>query len=48
LKSKKRSQNYQSEEDKWKGVYAILFPDVREADMPDPCEFNALSVSFYF
>ncbi|KAF1844455.1 uncharacterized protein K460DRAFT_397545 [Cucurbitaria berberidis CBS 394.84] len=34
LKSKKRSQQYQSEEDKWKGVYRILFPDDIEADIP--------------
>jgi hypothetical protein len=38
LKSKKRSQVYQSEEDKWKGVYRILFPDDGEGDMPAPCK----------
>lgn len=38
LKSKKRSLVYQSEEDKWKGVYRILFPDDSEADMPSPCK----------
>lgn len=38
LKSKKRSLVYQSEEDKWKGVYRILFPDDDEADMPSPCK----------
>jgi hypothetical protein len=37
LKSKKRSQVYQSEEDKWKSAYRILFPDDNEADMPGPC-----------
>ncbi|CAI6336622.1 unnamed protein product [Periconia digitata] len=36
LKSKKRSLVYQSEEDKWNGVYKILFPDDNEADMPSP------------
>lgn len=38
LKSKKRSIVYQSEEDKWKGVYLILFPDDAESDMPSPCK----------
>lgn len=38
LKSKKRSLVYQSEEDKWKGVYTILFPDDNEADVPSPCK----------
>ena len=37
LKSKKRSLVYMSEEDKWKGVYRVLFPDDNEADMPSPC-----------
>lgn len=36
LKSKKRSQVFQSEEDKWKGVYRILFPDDDDANMPSP------------
>jgi hypothetical protein len=36
LKSKKRSQTYQTEEEKWKGVYHILFPDDGEADIPTP------------
>jgi hypothetical protein len=38
LKSKKRSLVYQSEEDKWKGVYRILFPDDVEEAMPSPCK----------
>ncbi|KAL5403563.1 hypothetical protein PMIN04_012802 [Paraphaeosphaeria minitans] len=38
LKSKKRSLVYQSEEDKWKGVYRILFPDDNDVDMPSPCK----------
>ena len=37
LKSKKRALVYQSEEDKWKGVYRILFPDDNDTDMPSPC-----------
>ncbi|KAF1952234.1 hypothetical protein CC80DRAFT_423089, partial [Byssothecium circinans] len=36
LKSKKRSLVYMSEEDKWKVVYRILFPDDNESDMPSP------------
>ncbi|KAH7389987.1 hypothetical protein BKA66DRAFT_460242 [Pyrenochaeta sp. MPI-SDFR-AT-0127] len=36
LKSKKRSQTYQSEEEKWKGVYKILFPDDEAEQMPSP------------
>jgi len=36
LKSKKKSQVYQTEEEKWKSVYRILFPDDGEADIPTP------------
>ena len=36
LKSKKKSQVYQTEEEKWKCVYRILFPDDGEADIPTP------------
>jgi hypothetical protein len=36
LKSKKKSQTYQTEEEKWKSVYRILFPDDGEADIPTP------------
>ncbi|KAF2828194.1 hypothetical protein CC86DRAFT_242906, partial [Ophiobolus disseminans] len=36
LKSKKKSQVHQTEEEKWKGVYRILFPDDGEADIPTP------------
>ncbi|PSN74263.1 hypothetical protein BS50DRAFT_11989 [Corynespora cassiicola Philippines] len=36
LKSKKRSLVFQSEEEKWKIVYRILFPDDNETDMPCP------------
>lgn len=43
LKSKKRSQAYQSEEDKWKSVYRILFPDDNEDTMPSPCMFPLYS-----
>jgi hypothetical protein len=36
LKSKKKSQIYQTEDEKWKSVYRILFPDDAEADIPTP------------
>lgn len=36
LKSKKKSQVHQTEEEKWKGVYRILFPDDGEEDIPTP------------
>jgi hypothetical protein len=36
LKSKKKSQTYQSEEEKWKSVYRVLFQDDGEADIPTP------------
>ncbi|KAH8728118.1 hypothetical protein GQ44DRAFT_702646 [Phaeosphaeriaceae sp. PMI808] len=36
LKSKKKSQAYQTEEEKWKGVYRILFPDDSEDQIPTP------------
>lgn len=38
LKSKKRNAGVQTEEEKWKGVYRILFPDDAEEDMPSPCK----------
>lgn len=34
LKSRPRG----SEEDKWRGMYRILFSDDRDEDMPSPCE----------
>ncbi|KAF2469800.1 uncharacterized protein BDR25DRAFT_227736, partial [Lindgomyces ingoldianus] len=36
LKSKKRNLGFLTEEDKWKGVYRILFPDDNEENMPSP------------
>ncbi|KAF2028881.1 hypothetical protein EK21DRAFT_113413 [Setomelanomma holmii] len=36
LKSKKKSQNYMTEDEKWKVVYRILFPDDAETDIPTP------------
>jgi hypothetical protein len=32
---------YQSEEDKWKGVYRILFPDDNDDSMPSPCKCSS-------
>jgi hypothetical protein len=46
LKSKKRSLVHQSEEEKWKGVYRVLFPDDNDAEMPSPyIEYQASSSS---
>jgi hypothetical protein len=46
LKSKKRSLGSQTEEDKWKSVYRILFPDDADDDMPSPyCEYITRSKS---
>jgi hypothetical protein len=39
LRSRKRRQTHQSEEDKWKGVYRILFPDDGKETMPAPYRF---------
>ncbi|KAH7109639.1 hypothetical protein B0J11DRAFT_401388, partial [Dendryphion nanum] len=36
LKSKKRGQKAQNEEEKWKSVFAILFPDDNPESMPSP------------
>lgn len=36
LRCRKRTSNT-SEEEKWKRVYRICFPDVAEADIPSPC-----------
>jgi hypothetical protein len=37
LKDKGRMHKAQSEEDKWKIVYLILFPDTAMDEMPFPC-----------
>jgi hypothetical protein len=42
LKSRKRSCPEQSEEDKWREVFRILFPDDEPSIMPSPCEFMTL------
>jgi hypothetical protein len=36
LKSKKKSQVYQTEDEKWKSVYRILFPEDSDTDIPTP------------
>src|SRR2546421_11452454 len=39
LKDKKRSRNFRSEEEKWKDVWRILFPDYPDSAIPvPPCE----------
>jgi hypothetical protein len=37
LRQKKRKKG-QSEVEKWKDIYRILFPDVPENQIPSPCE----------
>ncbi|OCK79198.1 hypothetical protein K432DRAFT_355440 [Lepidopterella palustris CBS 459.81] len=39
LKSRKRRQPDRSEEDRWRHVYRILFPDDIPSAMPSPCKF---------
>jgi hypothetical protein len=34
---RKRSPALRLEEDKWRDVYSLLFPDVANADIPSPC-----------
>jgi hypothetical protein len=36
---RKRKKTTLSEEDKWKEMYRILFPDDSDEDIPSPCEF---------
>ncbi|UQC83607.1 uncharacterized protein CLUP02_09101 [Colletotrichum lupini] len=38
LKSKKRRKGVETEEDKWREIFKILFPSHR--DIPDPCEYS--------
>lgn len=46
LKSKKRSQKSQNEEEKWRCVYNILFPDDNPDNMPSPyIEYQAPGIS---
>jgi hypothetical protein len=35
---RKRTTALRLEEDKWRDVYQVLFPDVSEADIPSPCK----------
>ena len=42
---KKRSPALRLEEDKWRDVYQLLFPDVATADIPSPCKSLSLSAS---
>lgn len=47
LRSKKRHLN-ETEEEKWKRIYRILFGNVDENDIPSPCEYLSLfSISRY-
>lgn len=40
---RKRSPALRLEEDKWRDVYSLLFPDVATADIPSPCRFTHAS-----
>ena len=42
LRSKKRSRIPLTEEEKWKAVWQILFPNDTEDDIPSPCKFDVL------
>jgi hypothetical protein len=38
-KLRKRSPQYRTDEDKWRHIYQILYPEVYESDVPSPCEY---------
>jgi len=40
LKSRKRNHQNQTEEQRWKELYNILFPEDNEQDIPSPCTPN--------
>jgi hypothetical protein len=42
LRKSKRGPTGLSEEEKWREVYCILFPDIDADRMPSPCEAQAL------
>jgi hypothetical protein len=44
LKSRKKSYPNQSEKERWKDVYRILFPN---EDVPSPCKFRVQSLSLF-
>jgi hypothetical protein len=37
---RKRTTALRLEEDRWRDVYQLLFPDVSEADVPSPCKYQ--------
>jgi len=41
LRSRKREQQNMTEEDKWRKVYRILFPNDDYSKMPSPCAYTA-------
>jgi hypothetical protein len=45
LKSRRTMFQAGSEEEKWKIVYLILFPDTALGDMPSPCKPQSYSLS---
>lgn len=45
---RKRAAPCRLEEDKWRDVYQLLFPEVHKADIPSPCKsFHLLSQELY-
>jgi len=44
---RKRTTASRLEEDKWRDVYLVLFPDVPAADIPSPCESGLASQLLY-
>jgi hypothetical protein len=38
LKCRKRPIKFQTEDEKWKDMYKILFPDDDQSKVPSPCK----------
>jgi hypothetical protein len=45
LRSRKAMHQAKSEEEKWKIVYRILFPDTGPDDFPSPCRLSFLTAA---
>ena len=41
LRSRKKAQADTTDEDKWREIYTILFPDDDEQSIPSPCKSSA-------
>jgi hypothetical protein len=46
LRSRKKDPKVQTDVDRWKKVYRILFPSDPEEFIPSPCKFNSYSNSY--